>query len=184
MSELTRHKELGDFLRTRRERLTPEKAGLKTDSTIRRTPGLRREEVAALSGVSIAWYTYLEQGRPINVSSQVLESLSSTLQLVHEERNYLFRMAGQTAPSKPFINNEEVQPIPEAMQLILGEIYRYPAYIVDSRLNVVAWNSLASKIFGPFDGLNTLEGISSGECLRGKIISSFSFTGNTRQEAC
>jgi transcriptional regulator with XRE-family HTH domain len=157
MSELTRYKELGDFLRSRRERLTPKEAGLTAGSAIRRTPGLRREEVAALSGVSLAWYTYLEQGRSINVSAQVLESLSRTLQLNDEERQYLFRMAGHAVPTESVINTENVRPVPEAMQLIFGEIRHYPAYIVDSRLTVAAWNAPASRIFGPFEGLNELE---------------------------
>ncbi|MCL1630363.1 helix-turn-helix transcriptional regulator [Sporolactobacillus sp. CPB3-1] len=157
MSERKRHQELGDFLRTRRERLTPEKAGLTTDATTRRTPGLRREEVAALSGVSLAWYTYLEQGRPINVSAQVLESLARTLQLDEEERHYLYRMAGHAVPSQTFINTDELQPVPEAVQLILGEIRHYPAYVVDSRLTVVAWNVLAERIFGPFENSDVLD---------------------------
>ncbi len=87
-----RRVELADFLRTRRARLHPEQLGLSTLGR-RRTPGLRREEVAQLAGVGISWYTWLEQGRDITVSEQVLESLARVLQLEREERRHLFVLA-------------------------------------------------------------------------------------------
>jgi transcriptional regulator with XRE-family HTH domain len=86
--ELDRHQELAEFLRSRRARLSPEQAGL-SRGVRRRTPGLRREEVASLAGVSPEWYTWLEQGRDINVSVQLLESLARVLQLDDNERTYL-----------------------------------------------------------------------------------------------
>ncbi len=75
-----RYKELGDFLKTRRERIQPRQVGIEEGSR-RKTPGLRREEIASLAGIGVTWYTWLEQGRPIQVSAQVIESLSRVLQL-------------------------------------------------------------------------------------------------------
>ena len=91
--ELDRHQELAEFLRSRRARLSPEQVGLSRGMR-RRTPGLRREEVALLAGVSPEWYTWLEQGRAINVSVQLLESLAHVLQLDDSERTYLFGSSG------------------------------------------------------------------------------------------
>lgn len=99
MQKSVKHKELGDFLKTRRLRLSPGEVGLHSESARRRIDGLRREEVAALSGVSLAWYTYLEQGRSIRVSDQVLESLARTLKLDKDERTYLFQLAGHGCPT-------------------------------------------------------------------------------------
>jgi transcriptional regulator with XRE-family HTH domain len=147
LNQSQRHKELADFLKTRRLRLTPQAVGLSPQSTRRRTPGLRREEVAALSGVSLAWYTYLEQGRPIRVSEQVLESLARTLQLDNDERNYLFTLANQWLSIEPTVLKEET--ISPSLQQVLDEL-NYPAYIVGSMLNVIAWNQLACEVFGDF----------------------------------
>src|SRR5208282_4763912 len=87
-----RRRELADFLRSRRERIAPEDVGLPPASR-RRTPGLRREEVATLAGVGVTWYTWLEQGRDINASPQVLEAVARTLMLDPHEREHLFRLA-------------------------------------------------------------------------------------------
>jgi len=90
--------QLADFLRSRRARLTPADVGLPGDSEPgrRRTPGLRREEVAELSGVGVTWYTWLEQGRQINASTQVLDAVASTLRLDRAEREHLYRLAEAT----------------------------------------------------------------------------------------
>src|SRR5215213_2584378 len=95
--ELDRHQELADFLRNRRARLSPEQVGLPRGAR-RRTPGLRREEVAMLAGVSPEWYTWLEQGRDINVSVQLLESLVRALHLDENERSHLFLLALRQPP--------------------------------------------------------------------------------------
>src|SRR3954465_7172687 len=84
--------ELGNFLRIRRERVSPAEVGIPVGRR-RRTPGLRREELAQLAGISVTWYTWLEQGRDIHVSSQVLESLASALRLNPHEKQYLFVLA-------------------------------------------------------------------------------------------
>src|SRR5437879_5361529 len=98
MNEKARREELARFLRTRRERITPQQAGLPSGAR-RRTPGLRREELAQLAGVGATWYTWLEQGRAISVSGQVLESLARTLQLDADERAHLFILARQQLPA-------------------------------------------------------------------------------------
>src|SRR5215470_10462935 len=87
-----RRAELAAFLRTRRERITPEQAGLPPGSR-RRTPGLRREEVAQLAGVGVTWYTWLEQGRQINASPQVISAVAPTLLLGQADREHQFRLA-------------------------------------------------------------------------------------------
>src|SRR6266571_4882003 len=91
----TRRAELGSFLRSRRERITPEDVGL-APGTRRRTAGLRREEVAMLAGVGVTWYTWLEQGRRINASTQVLDAVARTLKLDQPEREHLYRLAEAT----------------------------------------------------------------------------------------
>src|SRR5215813_10483889 len=88
----TRRAELAAFLRSRRERITPEDVGL-APGVRRRTAGLRREEVALLAGVGITWYTWLEQGRPINVSWQVLDAIARTLRMEPAQRWHLYRLA-------------------------------------------------------------------------------------------
>jgi len=101
--------ELGDFLRTRRARLTPEEVGL-PKGTRRKTPGLRRAEVAQLVGVSVDWYTWLEQGRSITPSTQVLERLVQTLRLDAHERTHLFLLAQQQPPPALLLEPEIVSP--------------------------------------------------------------------------
>ncbi|MGG3641342.1 helix-turn-helix transcriptional regulator [Bacillus gobiensis] len=158
MQDSSKHKELGDFLRTRRMRISPEEAGLKNDSTRRRTPGLRREEVAALSGISLAWYTNLEQGRPIRVSEQVLESLSRTLKLDKDEKSYLFLLANQWLPSDSVLEQKENgDTISSALQLILDELHPCPAYIIGNRWNIAAWNEMAAEVFGYSYDMNEFE---------------------------
>ena len=95
-ADVRRH-ELAAFLRSRRERITPEQVGLPLSGR-RRTPGLRREEVAQLAGVGVTWYTWLEQGRDINASEQVLAAIAATLLLDPYERAHLYTLAGQPEP--------------------------------------------------------------------------------------
>ena len=99
-AEALRRRELAAFLRSRRERVTPEDAGLPSGYR-RRTAGLRREEVAQLSGVGVTWYTWLEQGRPIRASVQVLEAVARTLRLDAIERQHLFRLAEVPDMARP-----------------------------------------------------------------------------------
>lgn len=146
-SEKERLLELGHFLRTRRARVTPGQAGL-PDTGRRRTPGLRRGEVAALSGISLDWYTWLEQARDIQVSAQVLESISRTLQLDAEERKHLFLLALQQLPADA---TPEESVLPQALQRFLDLQDTSPAYVTDHRLNCVGWNKAANLIYGDYE---------------------------------
>lgn len=154
LTDSQRHKELADFLKTRRLRLSPQAAGLPLQPGRRRTKGLRREEVAALSGVSLAWYTYLEQGRPIRVSEQVLESIARTLQLDVDERNYMFVLASQLLTTSAVPEEDRVPP---SLQFMMDEMEACPAYLIDNRWNIIAWNRLACEMFGNFSEMDDLE---------------------------
>lgn len=145
-SQQQRLQELGDFLRTRRARLTPELGGFLRGSR-RRAPGLRRAEVSQLAGISVDWYTWLEQGRPITVSTQVLESLAQVLRLDTNERAHLFFLAHQQPPPETAIGPEIVSP---TIQRFLDQLSLSPAYVVGSRWDIVAWNKAACVVFGDF----------------------------------
>lgn len=149
-----RRAELADFLRTRRARLHPEQFGLSTPGR-RRTPGLRREEVAELAGIGVSWYTWLEQGRDITVSEQVLESLARILQLESEERRHLFVLARGMVPVAD--ERSEIISPPPGLQAVLDALGRNPAYLVDHRFNLVAWNESACSVFGDFSLLSERE---------------------------
>ncbi|HTK08197.1 MAG TPA: helix-turn-helix transcriptional regulator [Ktedonobacteraceae bacterium] len=144
--EQQRRQELGDFLRTRRARISPEQVGLPPGNR-RRTPGLRRTEVAQLAGVSIDWYTWLEQGRPISVSIQVLESLAQSLHLNASEREHLFFLAHQQPPPQKVLWPETVSPM---VQHFLDHLDSSPAYATGPSWDVVAWNEAALAVFGDF----------------------------------
>lgn len=133
--------ELGDFLRTRRMRLTPESLGLPKRPR-RRGSGLRREEVAELAGISVTWYTWLEQGRALNVSPKTVESIAKALRLDESERNHLLRLA------HPDTQAHEVHDIPvKLLQTILDKLDPNPSYIIDRQWNLVAWNKAATLVF-------------------------------------
>src|SRR6266446_9414699 len=134
--DIKRRAELADFLKTRRARLRPEQLGLSTLGR-RRTPGLRREEVAQLAGVGVSWYTWLEQGRAITVSDQVLESLARILQLDVDERRHLFLLARGMVPVSD--ENHDVNLLPPGLQAVLDALGISPTYLLDQRFTVVAW---------------------------------------------
>ena len=136
-----RRAELAAFLRTRRERITPEQAGLPPGSR-RRTPGLRREEVAQLSGVGVTWYTWLEQGRPINASPQVLSAIARTLLLDQAEKEHLFRLADlpDAATAAGAVTTACEQVLPE-VQEILDTLTPMPACVLNERFDLLAWNA-------------------------------------------
>jgi transcriptional regulator with XRE-family HTH domain len=144
--ELDRQHELAAFLRSRRARVSPEEAGFPR-GTRRRTPGLRRGEVALLAGVSPEWYTWLEQGRDIHVSGQVLERLASVLQLDANERAHLFLLALRQPPPIETFSAPTISP---TLQQFLEHLGTSPACVVDPRLTVVAWNSAFRVVFGDF----------------------------------
>ncbi|MGW4803332.1 helix-turn-helix transcriptional regulator [Kitasatospora sp. NPDC004272] len=151
-----RRKELAAFLRSRRERRTPEAAGL-PGSGRRRTPGLRREELAALAGVSASWYTWLEQGRRIRVSRQVLTGLSGALGLDQVERAHLFRLAEEVPPgAQPGAPTGEATgvttgPLSANYRLLLDQLDPNPAFMTGPRFDVLAWNRGQQALFDGFD---------------------------------
>jgi transcriptional regulator with XRE-family HTH domain len=142
--ELNRHHELAAFLRSRRARLSPEQVGLPRGIR-RRTPGLRREEVATLAGISPEWYTWLEQGRDIHVSAQLLESLARVLQLDANERDHLFLLVLRQSPPVETFSAPTISP---TLQQFLDQLGTSPASVVDTRLNTVAWNAAFCVVFG------------------------------------
>jgi transcriptional regulator with XRE-family HTH domain len=138
-----RRGELAAFLRSRRERISPEEVGLPV-GTRRRTAGLRREEIAQLAGVGVTWYTWLEQGRPINASVQVLDAIARTLRLDSIERGHLFRLADVPGAAGPADCVE--CPLPAEVQRILDAI-PYPASVLTERFDLIAWNSIYAALF-------------------------------------
>jgi transcriptional regulator with XRE-family HTH domain len=146
-----RRAELADFLKTRRARLQPAQFGLPTYGR-RRTPGLRRDEVAQMAGLSVSWYTWLEQGRDIIVSDQVLDSLARILQLDEKERRHLFLL---TRGMIPVSENEAAarDSFPSGYQAVLDALGTSPAYLLNQRFNVVAWNTIACRVLRDFSRL-------------------------------
>ena len=146
--------ELADFLRRRREGLQPEDAPAEAtrppSQRARRTPGLRREEVAALAQVSVSYYERLEQARAPRPSPQVLSALATALQLTEAERDHLARLAGQVLPTE---NDGAPEHVPEDAQQLLGRLDGIPAYIVNDRQDVVAWNAAAAALITDFSRL-------------------------------
>ncbi|MEU0187990.1 helix-turn-helix transcriptional regulator [Streptomyces sp. NPDC006207] len=144
--------ELADFLRTRRSRLTPDQAGVPEDGRTRRVPGLRREEVARLAGVSTEYYIRLEQGRAGNPSPEVLEALGGALHLDATEREHLKDLlarpsaATRRAPTGP-------QRIRPGLLLMLETLQHVPAYVLGRRTDVLASNRLARAVLTDFDAL-------------------------------
>jgi transcriptional regulator with XRE-family HTH domain len=134
--------ELGAFLRSRRERITPEQVGLPVGRR-RRTPGLRREELAQLSGVGVTWYTWLEQGRPINVSSQVISGIARTLRLDPVEIDHIKRLAG--VPNQATLRADDV--VEDDVKAMLDDFATVPAAIMNGRYDVLAFNTVFGRLF-------------------------------------
>jgi transcriptional regulator with XRE-family HTH domain len=137
-----RRRELGAFLRSRRERIKPEQVGLHTLRR-RRTPGLRREEVAQLAGVGVTWYTWLEQGRDINPSPQVLDAIARTLQFDAHEHAHLFTLAGVATTTIA----DECFGLCPTVQPLLDQLEPFPAMAVNARLDLVAYNRVYASFY-------------------------------------
>jgi len=142
--------EFGAFLRSRRERLSPESVGL-PNGFRRRTPGLRREEVALLAGVGTTWYTWLEQGRDVRASAEVLSSLATALRLDPAEREHLFVLNGRPVPETRSFGPE---PIEDSLRRMLTGLTGQPAYVLGRRWDVLAWNRAAKVVFGDYATLD------------------------------
>ncbi|MUN37187.1 helix-turn-helix domain-containing protein [Actinomadura sp. NEAU-AAG5] len=138
-----RRGELGAFLRSRRERITPADVGMPAGPR-RRTPGLRREEVAQLAGVGVTWYTWLEQGRPIKVSTQVLDAVARTLRLDGTEHEHLYRLAEVPTAT---LSDTVGTPLPPDVQTILDGLLPLPAVVSNGRCDVLAWNAAYAALF-------------------------------------
>ncbi|MFH7593781.1 helix-turn-helix transcriptional regulator [Streptomyces racemochromogenes] len=144
---LDQRAELGDFLRTCRARLRPEDVGL-PDYGRRRVPGLRREELAQLAGVSVAYYTRLEQGHGHNVSAEVLDAVARALRLGDAETAHLNHLASpRTRKQGRARRPQQVRP---ELRTLLDAMEGVPAYLVGRRQDVIGWNRLAAAVFGDF----------------------------------
>jgi transcriptional regulator with XRE-family HTH domain len=137
--------ELGSFLRHRRERVNPEDVGLPPAST-RRTPGLRREEVAVLAHISTEYYTRLEQGRAPRPSAEVLAGIASALMLGEAESRHLHRLAG-TAPATSGMLRRDVRP---SIQAMIDRLPHTAGLVLSASFDVLAWNPLAGVLFADF----------------------------------
>ena len=153
-TEANRYAEMGEFLKACRNKIKPEQIGLSV-SARRRTPGLRREEVVQLAGIGLTWYTWLEQGRAINVSDAVLDSLARVFLLTDEERSHLYTLANKSLPKQV----EAYQPVNDRLINFLEklDLLHCPAYITDSHWNLVKWNKYAAIVFGDFSRLPAYE---------------------------
>lgn len=145
-------KEISGFLRSRRAGITPEEAGLPGDGRVRRVPGLRRDEVARLAGVSTEYYTRLEQGRAGNPSPEVVEAIARTLRLDEAERDHLtdlLRLGAHSRQNTP----PRVQRVRPGLHLMLETLSHVPAFILGRRTDVLASNRLAREVLTDFDAL-------------------------------
>ncbi|MER5429752.1 helix-turn-helix transcriptional regulator [Streptomyces sp. NPDC002588] len=142
---LDRRAELSEFLRTRRARLKPEDVGLPDFGRHRRVPGLRREELAQLAGVSVAYYTRLEQGNGRNVSAEVLDSIARALRLTDAEHAHLTHLAKPKHKKKQAARPQQVR---VALRQLLESLDGVPAYVVGRRSEILAWNRMAAALFG------------------------------------
>ncbi|HEY8986593.1 MAG TPA: helix-turn-helix transcriptional regulator [Streptomyces sp.] len=147
-----RRSELREFLMSRRARVTPAQAGLPDGGARRRTPGLRREEVAVLAGVGVSWYQWLEQGRNISVSPQVLDSVAGVLRLSNTERRHLYVLAGMHPPV-PEVEPDKQGHICEGLQRLIDTWMPYPAHIMDRYYNAVLFNDAATTVLGMRPGI-------------------------------
>ncbi|MFE0676878.1 helix-turn-helix transcriptional regulator [Streptomyces sp. NPDC058867] len=154
-SPLDRRAELSEFLRTRRARLKPEDVGLPDFGRHRRVPGLRREELAQLAGVSVAYYTRLEQGNGRNVSAEVLDSIARALRLSDAEHAHLTHLAKPKQHKKKSAGRPEQ--VRGGLRQLLESIDSVPAYISGRRSDIVAWNPMAAAVFGDWAELPAAE---------------------------
>ena len=146
-------RELANFLKSRRDRLQPETVGLVTSSR-RRTPGLRREEVAILAGISPEWYTWLEQARDIRPSQETLENISRALKLEPSETEYLLLLGGYQPSIAISAKTSVISP---QLQRVLDRLECTPAYIIGRRWDILGWNTPATLVCGDPAELPELE---------------------------
>src|SRR5260370_34714912 len=143
MDELDRRQALAVFWRTRRPRLQPADVGLPARSR-RRTPGLRREEVAELANIGVSWYTLLEQGHDVHPSRHVLQSLAQALRFTTAEEQHLFLLASQELPAKMIVEEAQVTP---TLQRVLDAPPPHPAFLIGRPRRVPPWNRATDPLF-------------------------------------
>ncbi|MEU4171540.1 helix-turn-helix transcriptional regulator [Streptomyces sp. NPDC026665] len=148
---LDRRAELSEFLRSRRARLKPEDVGMPDFGRHRRVPGLRREELAQLAGVSVAYYTRLEQGHGRNVSAEVLDAIAKALRLTDAEHNHLTHLAKPKQHKKK--QAARPQQVRGSLRQLLDTLDGVPAYITGRRSDVLVWNRMAAAVFGDWSEL-------------------------------
>jgi transcriptional regulator with XRE-family HTH domain len=146
MDDMVQRKELGSFLRARREATDPVAVGVRPGER-RRTPGLRREEMAQLTGMSVTWYTWLEQGRQIGVSRQVIESLARELRLTSAERSHLFTLAGLAIPT----DTPAPPRVDDTLRRLVETLDPNPAYVINAWWDILAYNAAYSALLGGLD---------------------------------
>jgi transcriptional regulator with XRE-family HTH domain len=146
---VVRRADLAAFLRARRAAVAPQDVGLEPGPR-RRTPGLRREEVAMLAGVSVSWYTWLEQGRPINASTDVLDALARALRLDAVERAHLLELAGH--PTRQPVDPGRASCPPGVVEL-LRSVEPAPAFALGPTWDFIAWNEPFATLFAPIGTL-------------------------------
>ncbi|MFC4589129.1 helix-turn-helix transcriptional regulator [Sphaerisporangium corydalis] len=142
--------ELRDFLRSRRARISPEEVGLSPQPGTRRVPGLRREEVAQLAGVSVDYYVRLERGHNLNVSEAVLDALARALRLNETERGHLFTVARPARARRRPLPPQRVRP---GLHEVLNALTTVPAMVIGRRMDILASNRLARALYTDFDAL-------------------------------
>jgi hypothetical protein len=142
----SRRRELASFLRSRRERISPEAVGLPPGRR-RRTPGLRREEVAQLAAVGVTWYTWLEQARDIQVSGQVADAIARALMLDRDERRHLFTLASAPDPH-PYLDCPGMSP---AVRVLIDQLEPTPAAVFNSRYDIIAYNRTYGRLISDLD---------------------------------
>ncbi|WP_431914587.1 helix-turn-helix transcriptional regulator [Nonomuraea jabiensis] len=148
--------EIRDFLASRRAKITPAQVGLPTSGR-RRVPGLRREEVAVLAGVSTEWYTRLEKGHISGVSEDVIDAVARALQLEEDERTYLFDLARAARPGHRTPSRRKDVEVPPRIQWLLDSMTMASASVQNGRMDVVAANSLARAVFAPWFRSGTID---------------------------
>ncbi|QOS79756.1 helix-turn-helix domain-containing protein [Paenibacillus sp. JNUCC31] len=147
---VSRNKRLGEFLKSRRSLIQPEQVGLSGSYGQRRTPGLRREEVAVLAGVSATYYTWLEQGRELAASREVMVSIANALQLTLEEKDHLFHLWDPNAEHEFLASYSQLEP---GWESIIGQL-TYPSFITNERSEVLAWNEAANTNLFNFSSMH------------------------------
>ena len=165
-SSASRRDELRAFLRSRRARLSPADIGLADDGGRRRTPGLRREELAALAGVGVSWYTWLEQGREINPSPEVLDALAAALRLDAAERRTLFALARTELPLADDVAGPDSDQLDDDIGHLIAlvdSIHPNPAYLLGPMTRILAWNRAAYAVLGS----RTISHLRHGICCGG-----------------